>query len=113
LARFLYQPHPEPAGRKRKVKSFDAATTRVARKTSVKQGQGRKSTRPETRTTTQEIAAAKPLGHGKKLSTKSSGLSVAEKASLVGVVTAGGKPKCALNLFGSDSSPCDDDTTPS
>jgi hypothetical protein len=59
----------------------------VVRKTSGKQRRGRKSKRPEMCTSTQEITVAKPLGRGKKLSTKSSGLSVAEKASLVGVVT--------------------------
>jgi hypothetical protein len=57
--------------------------------------------------------AAKPLGHGKKLSMKSSRLSVEEKASLTGIGTARGKPKCALNLFNSDSPVSDDDTTPS
>jgi hypothetical protein len=57
--------------------------------------------------------AAKPLGRGKKLLVKPSGLSIAEKSSLTGIGTAGGKPKHALNLFGSNSSGSDDDTTPS
>jgi hypothetical protein len=65
------------------------------------------------RTSSQEIAVAKPLGRVKKLSTKSSGLSVVEKALLAGVVTIGGKLKCALNLFNSDLSASDDDIAPS
>jgi hypothetical protein len=55
----------------------------------------------------------KPLGCGKKLSVKSSRLSVAKNASLAGIGTAGGKPKRALNLFDLDSSASNDDTTPS
>jgi hypothetical protein len=68
---------------------------------------------PKTRTSAQEIVVVKPLGRGKTLSTKSSGYSVAEKASLTGIVTCGGKPKRALNFFNSDSLVSDDDTTPS
>jgi hypothetical protein len=95
------------------VKSPDAVMALVAGKTSRKRGRGRKLTRRETRTSAQDIAVAKPLGSGKILSAKSSGFSIAEKASLVGIETAGGKPKCALNLFNSDSSTSNDDTTPS
>jgi hypothetical protein len=53
------------------------------------------------------------MGHGKKLSVKSFGLSLAGKASLAGIGTAGGNPKHALNLFDSDSLASNDDTAPS
>jgi hypothetical protein len=63
-------------------------------------------------TSAQEIAVAKPLGCGQKLSTKSSGHSIAEKASIAGIGIDGGKLKRALNLFGSDSLGSDEGTTP-
>jgi hypothetical protein len=64
-------------------------------------------------TSPHRVVIAKPLGRDKKLSVKSSGLSVAEKASLAGIGTAKEKPKRALNLFDSDSSASDDDIAPS
>jgi hypothetical protein len=64
-------------------------------------------------TSAQEIAVAKPLGCGQKLSTKSSGHSIAEKASIAGIGIAGGKLKRALNLFNSDPLVSYDDTTTS
>jgi hypothetical protein len=56
---------------------------------------------------------AKPLGHSKKFTVKSSGLDVAEKASIARINVAGGKQKHALNLFGSDSSVSNDESAPS
>jgi hypothetical protein len=110
LANFLCQPRPEPAGTKRKMESPDAAVALAAKKTSGKQGCGKKSTHTETHTSAQELTSAKPLGHGKKFSAKSSRLSIAEKASLVGIGAAGGKPKRVVNLFGSNSSASDDES---
>jgi hypothetical protein len=65
-----------------KVKFSDAATGSEVKKTSEKQGRGRKLMHPETRPFAQEVATAKPLGRGQTLFVKTSGLSVAEKASL-------------------------------
>jgi hypothetical protein len=110
LAGFLCQPCPEPAGCKRKMKSPNAAVAPVVKKTSEKWGRGKKSAYTKTHTFAQELTSAKPLGCGKKFSVKSSGLSIVEKASLVGNGAAGGKPKCAINLFGSNSSASDDDS---
>jgi hypothetical protein len=104
LADFRCQPRPEHVGRKHKMKSSDAATALAAKKTSGKRGRGKRSTHAKTRTSTQELTLAKPLGRSKKFSAKSSGLSVAEKASLLGVGAASGRSKRALKLFGSDSS---------
>jgi hypothetical protein len=92
------------------MKSPNAAATPVAKKTSGKRGLGKKSTHTETCASAQELTSAKPLGCGKKFSTKSFGLSVVEKASLVGIGAASGKPKCAVNLFGSNSSASDDES---
>jgi hypothetical protein len=89
------------------MKSPDATVAPVAKKTSKKRGPGKKSTHTETHTSTQELALTKHLGRGMKFSAKSSGLSVVEKASLVGIGAAGGKPKHAVNLFGSNSSTSD------
>jgi hypothetical protein len=89
------------------------ATAPAVRKTSGKRGRGRKSFRSKARTSTQDLTLAKPLGCSKKFTAKSSGLGVAEKASLVRSSAAGGKPKCALNLFGSDSSASDGVSAPS
>jgi hypothetical protein len=95
------------------MKSSDVPLAPAVKKTFRKQGRGKKSTRTETCTYTEELALAKPLGHGKEFSVKSSGLSVAEKASLVGVYAAGGRSKRALELFGSDSSASDNERSPS
>jgi hypothetical protein len=113
LADFRCQPCPEHIGRKRKMKSSDAAMALAAKKTFGKRGRGKRSTHAKTRTSTQELMLAKPLGRSKKFSAKSSGLSVAEKASLLGVGAASGKSKRALKLFGSDSSVSDDEHAPS
>jgi hypothetical protein len=110
---FCCQPRPEHVGRKRKMKSSDAAMALAAKKTSGKRGHGKRSTHAKTRTSTQELTLAKPLGRSKKFSAKSSGLSVAEKASLLEVGAASGKSKRALKLFGSDSSVSDDEHAPS
>jgi hypothetical protein len=112
LAKFLCQPRLEPAGRKRKMKSPEAAAALAVKKTSGKRGCGKKLTLTKTRTSAQELTSAKPLGHVKKSSTKSSGLSVAEKASLVGIGAASRKPKCTVNLFGSNSSASYDESSP-
>jgi hypothetical protein len=82
LARFLCEPRPEPIGHKCKVKFSDAATGSEVKKTSEKRGRGRKLMHPKTRPFAQEVAMAKPLGRGQTLFVKTSGLSVAEKASL-------------------------------
>jgi hypothetical protein len=108
LAKICSQPHPEPVGRKRKVKSYTTATTPVARKTSGILGRGINATR-----SVQEFALAKPLKSSMKFAAKSSGLSAVEKASLAGVNAASKKPKCVLDLFGSDSSTSDDEAVPS
>jgi hypothetical protein len=89
------------------MKSSYVAVAPVVNKTSRKRGHGKKSTRTKTRTSTQELALAKPLGCGKKFSARSSGLSVAENDSLGAAVR---KPKHALNLFGSNSSASDDES---
>jgi hypothetical protein len=85
---FLCQPRPEPAGRKHKLKSSETTTAPAARKASIKRGCGRKSVRSKTRTSAQELALAKPLGRSKKFTAKSSGLGVAEKASLARISAA-------------------------
>jgi hypothetical protein len=54
-----------------------------------------------------------PWNAAKKIIAKSSGLGVAEKPSLARISAAGGKPKCALMLFGSDSSASDGESAPS
>jgi hypothetical protein len=113
LAGFLCQARPEPAGHKRKIRSPDVVKAPMSKRTSRTRGRGRKSVHTETRTSAQELVLAKPLGQSKKISTKSSGLGIAEKASLKGPSAAGGKPKKALNLFGDDSSASDDETAPS
>jgi hypothetical protein len=95
------------------VKFSSAVMVPVAKKTFRKRGRGRKLMCPKTQPSTQEAAAAKPLGRGKKPLAQIFGHSVAEKASLAGIGNAGGKPKCALNLFSSDSSLSDDGTNPS
>jgi hypothetical protein len=110
LAGFLCQPRHEPTGRRRKMKSLDAAVAPAAKKTSGKRGRGKKSACTETHTSAKEFASAKPLGRGKRFSAKSSGLSIAEKALLVGIGAAGGKPMCNVNLFGSNSSTSDDES---
>jgi hypothetical protein len=56
---------------------------------------------------------AKPLKRSTKFATKSSGLSAVKKASLAGVNAAGKKPKCALDLFGSDLLAFDGEAVPS
>jgi hypothetical protein len=72
----------------------------------------------------QELALAKPLKHSKKFVVKSSGLSLAKKASIVGIGIAGMKKSStstggsdtthasmhALNLFDSDSSASSDES---
>jgi hypothetical protein len=113
LAGFLCQPRPELTDHKRNLKSSGAVTAPAVRKTSGKWGRGRKLVRFETRTSTQELALAKPLGRSKKFAVKSCGLDVAEKASVARINVAGGKPKRALNLFGSDSSASNDESAPS
>jgi hypothetical protein len=85
------------------MKSPDATVAPAVKKTSRKRGRGKKSTRTETHTSAQELTSAKPLGCGKKFSTRSFGLSVVEKASLVGIGATGRKPKRVVNLFGSNS----------
>jgi hypothetical protein len=85
------------------MKSPDAAVAPAAKKTSRKRGCGKKSTYTKTRTSAQEVASDKPLGSGKKFSTKSSRLSIAEEALLLGIGAAGRKPKHDVNLFGSNS----------
>jgi hypothetical protein len=101
IAGFLCRAYPELAGPKRQVKSSDTADAPVVKKTSGKRGRGKKSTRPESHISALEFTSARPVGHGKKSSGRSSGLKLIEKASLG---AAGGKPKCTLNLFASNSS---------
>jgi hypothetical protein len=88
IAGFLCRAYPELAGPKRQVKSSDTADAPVVKKTSGKRGRGKKSTRPESHISALEFTSARPVGHGKKSSGRSSGL----------------KPKCTLNLFASNSS---------
>jgi hypothetical protein len=102
LARTLCQTRPEPVGHKRKVKLSAAVMALVAWKTSSKRGHGGKSIHSETQSSTQELALAKPLKRTTKFVAKSSRLSATEKASLAGVHAADKKPKCMLDLFGSD-----------
>jgi hypothetical protein len=85
----------------------------MSKRTSRTWGHGRKSVRTETHTSAQELTLAKPLWQSKKKFAKSSGLGIAEKASLKGPSAAGRKPKKALNLFGDDSLVSDDNTIPS
>jgi hypothetical protein len=92
-----------------------------------KQGHGRRSSHFRTQTSTKEFALAKPVKCSSKFAVKSSGLSVAEKASGMGIKIAGKKMSStstggrgmtqaltrALNLFDSDSSASDDESAPS
>jgi hypothetical protein len=89
------------------MKSSDAAAAPAVEKTTRKQGRGKKSTCTEARTSAQELASAKPLGRGKKFSARSPVLSVVVKASIGAAI---GKPKHALNLFGSNPSASDDES---
>jgi hypothetical protein len=109
----LCQPRPKPIKHKRKVKSSATATAPVVRKTSIKQGHGGKSIRSEMWTSPQDLALDKPLKCSTKFAAKSSGLSATEKASFVGVDSAGKKPKRVLNLFGSDLSVSNCEAVPS
>jgi hypothetical protein len=96
------------------------------RKTSGKWGHGRRSSHSVTQASAQELALAKLLKCSMKFVAKSSGFSLAEKASVAGVEAAGKKmsstslagsattcaPKHALNLFDSGSLASDDETDP-
>jgi hypothetical protein len=92
------------------MKSPDVAAAPAAKKTSGKWGHGKKLACTETCTFTQELVSVKRLGRCKKFSAKSFGVSVAEKALLVGIGGADRKPKCTVNLFGSNSSASDDES---
>jgi hypothetical protein len=98
----------------------------MPRKTSGKCGHGRKSFDSGTQTSALELALAKPMKRNNKFVTKSSRLSIAEKATDVTIkivskkmysASAGGssmiRPSTrALDLFGSGSLAYDDETTP-
>jgi hypothetical protein len=91
-----------------------------------KWGHRRRSSHSAVQTSVQELALAKPLKHSSKLATKSSGLSVAERAFVAGVKTGSKKMSSsftdgsgmtpalthALNLFDLDSSASDDENAP-
>jgi hypothetical protein len=59
LAGFLCQPHPEPAGCKRKMKPPDVVVAPTTKKTSGKRGRGKKLTCTKARISAQELVSAK------------------------------------------------------
>jgi hypothetical protein len=100
-----------------KCKSAAVRIASTPRKTSRRCGHGRRSSRSGVQTSTQELALAKDLKPSKKFATKSS--TVGEEAtSKKTFCTSTGRsgathaPKCALNLFGSDSSASDGEAVP-
>jgi hypothetical protein len=109
----------------RKHKPATASPAPTHGKTSGKRGRGIKSFDSGDKTSTLELALAKPVKHSKKFVAKSFGLGVAKKATAATVritskkmytATAGGSdetraPTRALDLFGSASSASDDETT--
>jgi hypothetical protein len=82
----------------------------MPRKGSGKHGHGRKSSHPGAQTSAQELAVAKPLKRSMKFAAKSSRLSPGGWKMSSASTGRGGAThawKCALNLFGSDSSASD------
>jgi hypothetical protein len=72
----------------------------VAKMLHKKLGHDKKLLRTSFGTSTQELALAKPLCRGMKFASKPCGLSVAEKASIAGVVVGGKKVKRAVSYLG-------------
>jgi hypothetical protein len=101
----------------RKRKSAAAGRASAPRKTPGRRGRGRRSSHSDARTSTQELALAKALKPSKKFVAKTSiaGAEAAGKKTFY--TSAGGSNvtralKCALNLFGSNSSTFDSETIP-
>jgi hypothetical protein len=87
------------------------------RKTSRRHGHGKRLSRSRARTSAQELALAKALKPNKKFGVKTSTTGVEAIGKQTFYISVGGSDatcalKCALNLFGSDSSTSDGETVP-